>query len=65
MLVLTRRFFKGWSLENEIIITVPPSETPTVVQINLLEFLRGKARIGLTAPPAVSIHRADAVIKKE
>lgn len=53
MLVLSRKKNEG------IIITVPPSTEPTIVEVVVVEVRGDKTRIGLTADEKVVIHRKE------
>lgn len=39
------------------VITVPPSDVPTRIEVMVVDVLPGKARLGFDAPRDVAIHR--------
>jgi carbon storage regulator len=51
MLVLSRR------KDEKIIITVPPSDKPTTVEVVLVDIRGNKSRIGINAPRQVAVNR--------
>ena len=53
MLVLSRK------IEEEFIITIPPSNSTRTMMVKLVEVSRGKAKIGFIAPDSVTILRAE------
>ncbi len=54
MLVISRSELEPFTM------TVPPSDTPTVIEVMLTE-CRGQCKVGIKAPKEVNIARHDAV----
>lgn len=53
MLLLGRRE------QEKAFIDVPPSDTPTRIEVLVVDMQRGKVRLGFTAPRSVAIHREE------
>lgn len=53
MLILTRKH------DESIVVTVPPSDTPTEIRVHLCDSDPAKARIGVSAPRRVAIDREE------
>lgn len=61
MLVLSR------VKDEEIVIEVPPSSTPTTIQVIVVDVRGDKVRLGINAPKEVPVHRKEVynAIRKE
>lgn len=59
MLMLTRK------IHERIFVTVPASDKPTVIEVELIDIDRNRSRIGFVAEPNVEIMRSELVAGKK